>query len=372
MFRFRQTVNIVFVCLILLLGFEPFMIASPLQSLLKEKALRKTNFHSISLELYGKSIKISGMSHPGLWGEESSGVLKEQEVTHLLSLESKFNRQLRPLLQGIKHKTLDVPDMTAPSLKQLKDVLLWIEKSLEQNPHMHLGVHCWGGNGRTGTVLAFLKLLASPETRAKSANDKLQGVNVYASVKNAVQVVRSINKHAVEVPSQLQMLNLVEENRVFFNVFGQRSSQRMITDEQIDILSRAAVASALRHSAVLMNRTVHTEGFVATQWFPLNFSNSLYKKSLKSSGKRASDYASALIRSHLPTDVAISVIEDLPNQSAHKAIDFVLENYPDIPNVIEKALSADPGSVEELKLLASSSKFKPFQKIKSFVPGFFR
>ncbi len=52
---------------------------------------------------------------------------------------------------GIQTKRFPIKDMTVPAIDQMTEILNFIDKSISEN--MIVYVHCWGGIGRTGTVV---------------------------------------------------------------------------------------------------------------------------------------------------------------------------------------------------------------------------
>ncbi len=81
-----------------------------------------------------------------------------------------------------------VPDMEAPKFNQLVEILRWIRGA----PSL---VHCVGGMGRTGTVIASWLVVE----RGMSAHD-------------ALDAVRSLRPGSVQSYSQMKFLLDVEEN----------------------------------------------------------------------------------------------------------------------------------------------------------------
>lgn len=53
---------------------------------------------------------------------------------------------------NFKSKWIPIADDSAPTLKQVSDLVEYIDKQLDQN--CPVAIHCKGGKGRTGTMLA--------------------------------------------------------------------------------------------------------------------------------------------------------------------------------------------------------------------------
>jgi protein-tyrosine phosphatase len=51
----------------------------------------------------------------------------------------------------IRYLRIPVPDESTPSATTMKQILDEIDRAIEQNRPVY--VHCWGGRGRTGTVV---------------------------------------------------------------------------------------------------------------------------------------------------------------------------------------------------------------------------
>jgi atypical dual specificity phosphatase len=93
----------------------------------------------------------------GLIHHEESIWLQEQGVGAILSLTERSLRRERPLLHrldplGFTYRHIPVADEIAPSQAQVDEFVRFVDEMLDRGRAML--VHCGGGYGRTGTMLA--------------------------------------------------------------------------------------------------------------------------------------------------------------------------------------------------------------------------
>jgi protein-tyrosine phosphatase len=89
---------------------------------------------------------------------------------------------------GFRYFSLQIPDGCPPTLKQVDQMLEFYDAS-----PLPLGVHCEGGVGRTGTLLAVILLH--------------RGLSAAAAIK----AVKDIMPPALEIPSQLGFISYCEK-----------------------------------------------------------------------------------------------------------------------------------------------------------------
>lgn len=98
--------------------------------------------------------RLAGMAMPGCRNplEEEILFLKENTITHLVNLGD-MEYVYDDYRQQFRVADIPVPEFAPPSARQMDLILLQFNR-LKQGEAM--GVHCAGGVGRTGTVLACL------------------------------------------------------------------------------------------------------------------------------------------------------------------------------------------------------------------------
>ena len=126
--------------------------------------------------------KMAGSDFPTL--EELEDLYRSQGIRILVPLQERDDLAKIRALGYLVHPMF-VEDFTPPGLSQLEDFCRLVDNP-EGKPVL---AHCWGGYGRTGTVLAAYLI-------------RSEGL----SVEEAVARVRAIRPHSVETKTQLDML----------------------------------------------------------------------------------------------------------------------------------------------------------------------
>jgi atypical dual specificity phosphatase len=95
--------------------------------------------------------RLAGSAYPG---ECLSWLRDEKGIQVLLSLEPlEAEDNVQAMMFGFTVKTIAIPDFTAGNPVQRADALAVIDEYLEKN--QSILVHCKGGLGRTGMILAL-------------------------------------------------------------------------------------------------------------------------------------------------------------------------------------------------------------------------
>jgi atypical dual specificity phosphatase len=108
--------------------------------------------------------------------------LAEHGITLLVNLHERPHNPARLAQFGLREHHAPIPDFGVPSLDQLTQTLAVITASLAQGERV--AVHCGGGLGRTGAVLACYLVL--------------QGIDA----QTAIERLRQLRPGSVETPAQ--------------------------------------------------------------------------------------------------------------------------------------------------------------------------
>jgi atypical dual specificity phosphatase len=115
--------------------------------------------------------------------------LRQLELRGIGAIVSLTERPLNAALirrHGFRYLHLPVPDMKSPTLDQIREFLRFVESCRKE--HRAVVVHCLGGAGRTGTLLACY--LVSKGYEAESA----------------IRAVRLCRSDAIETEGQLSTI----------------------------------------------------------------------------------------------------------------------------------------------------------------------
>ena len=181
----------------------------------------------------GRSVMVAGLAKldASLSVEETCKYLKDRGIQVIFGMHVLRAYREASQSHSISYVALDVPDFTAPGV-QIYDQIFEALMS-QARAGKKIAIHCHGGLGRTGTVLAALKLREmSMKESFYEQGDELDCVVEPRSlctknVREAIEFIRSIpgSKYAIEDESQveslieyesvlnLRHLNSIESNR---------------------------------------------------------------------------------------------------------------------------------------------------------------
>ena len=113
--------------------------------------------------------QLSGMPFPGVFEpeEDDIGFLQSKGISLLVSLT--LTTPDRNLLNqaGIRSVHFPVKDFHAPTVGQLNDFSIMVDKEISEGGRV--AVHCYAGKGRTGTFLAAYLVFKGAEAEGAMA-----------------------------------------------------------------------------------------------------------------------------------------------------------------------------------------------------------
>ncbi len=136
--------------------------------------------------------KLAGASIP--WGIEDLRYWWRQGIRAVVVLLEDYEMDIS--IEEYREIGFDVlwkpiRDMTAPSISTLLDIVKWIDEKINRNRPVL--VHCYGGLGRTGTILAAYLVYKGMEPL------------------KAIEFIRSIRPGAIQTISQYESIFLFKE-----------------------------------------------------------------------------------------------------------------------------------------------------------------
>ncbi len=206
---------------------------------------KPTQFRAIKYHIAGRSIEVAGLARPGLRGKQTEDAVVTYLQTHqfhtLISLEDPTKNLIANNIISAKqdmqyNQNYAVADFQPPSIEVMEGIYTIVRNNALNGKKT--AIHCTAGLGRTGSILAALKLkelmLAMPSNELNNAlNDKNQLIQLgeYAKhyskddkrtctslVKRAVEAIRSqggsYNENYVENEDQIDLLCNYQEHLI--------------------------------------------------------------------------------------------------------------------------------------------------------------
>jgi len=115
--------------------------------------------------------EIAGCAHPETMGDcsEALSELRRQGIEALVSLDEYGIPVHMVAEHGLQYIHIPIPDFEAPQLQQAEQFIAFTNSQREAN--RQIAVHCRGGYGRTGTMLACYLV-----SRGKAADEAISEV----------------------------------------------------------------------------------------------------------------------------------------------------------------------------------------------------
>ena len=131
---------------------ETFLAAvrEPRQALARLKGLQHKLGIFIDRGAWLEEERLLGCAYPRR--EAALAALAQQDISVLINLHEKAHPPAQLMKYGLAEVHIPVKDFTAPSLVQLEQGIAAIRETLAAG--QRVAVHCGGGLGRTGTLLA--------------------------------------------------------------------------------------------------------------------------------------------------------------------------------------------------------------------------
>lgn len=128
--------------------------------------------------------------------------LEEAGIDFVISLEERFDLPEFSEL-GIEHVTIVIPDLSTPSDENVVEFIRTLDRALKKGKTVL--VHCLGGCGRTGTMLALAEIYIYGERDGQAAIEKVRSVRPCAVETEAQE--KTILTHAKNPLKKLAGIN---------------------------------------------------------------------------------------------------------------------------------------------------------------------
>ena len=169
----------------------------------------------------GQSVMVAGLAKldSSLSAEETCRYLKAHDIAMIFGMHVLRAYREASQSHSISYVALDVPDFTAPGVQVYDEIF---EALMSQaRAGKKIAIHCHGGLGRTGTVLAALKLREmSMQEGFHWVEDALSyyipapAASCSENVFKAIEFIRSIPGSEYAIEDESQIASLIEYEAV--------------------------------------------------------------------------------------------------------------------------------------------------------------
>ncbi len=138
------------------------------------------NVTKIDCTIDGNPVVLYGFAHPELSSNDINLTMSEifTMAQTLISLESQYNyiKRIFSTYPGAQHHDIPIEDFEAPTLEQYQDAYQIVSSSAKNG--QNVAVHCRGGYGRTGSILACILLYNLLEKQFKNDPKSFDKYNI--------------------------------------------------------------------------------------------------------------------------------------------------------------------------------------------------
>lgn len=133
--------------------------------------------------------RLAGSSEPFL---EDFPFLKSIEWGGMVCLQETSTTEELATLLAIPYLHLPIKDFSVPTDTDLETLLEFFHEAQRENPNLPVLIHCSGGHGRTGTIIAAL-LVVIDRIPPEDAIERVRAVNPLAiETKDQEKYIKSL------------------------------------------------------------------------------------------------------------------------------------------------------------------------------------